>query len=93
MNINQVVEPLRGVMSSIYADANAHKRVFNDCHSVQHKEGASLFQPINGDPFVAVIVDSSHTTRHTFKPDNRESGTDKLRARILATNFYEGLSA
>ena len=80
-------------MSSIAFDINNHNiTTFSDCYTVQHKPGASLVEPINGFPFVNVLErETRSVTRHTFKPDNRESGTDALRARILAGQFYREL--
>ncbi len=92
MNIREVVEPLSGIMSQLVAQANKSAAKFTDCHRVEHKPGASLYEPINGNPFV-VVLEPDGVKRHTFKPDNQSSGTDHLRARILAAKFYEGVAA
>ena len=95
MEIRTVVEPLKGIMGAIAVDMNRNNITgFKDCYHVEHKPGASLVQPINGDPFVNVLdLNTGEVVRHTFRPDNRASGTDKLRARIMAGRFFEKVAA
>lgn len=93
MHINTVVEPLKGFMSAIAVDINKNNITgFKDCYKVEHKPGASLVEPINGSPFVNVI-EPDHVTRHTFRPANPSSGTDAIRARILAELFFQEIAA
>lgn len=93
MHINTEVEPLKGIMSAIAIDMNQHNlTAFSDCYKVEHKPCASLVEPINGNPFVNVIKDKT-VTRHTFKPVNPSSGTDAIRARILAERFFQEIAA
>lgn len=95
MEIRTKVEPLKGIMSAIAIDLNANNIAhFADCYKVEHKPCASLFEPINGNPFVNVInIEDKTVTRHTFKPDNAASGTDAMRARILAERFFNEVAA
>jgi hypothetical protein len=95
VNIQTVVTPLKGIMGAIALDMNRAGLVdFKDCYRVQHAPRASLVEPINGDPFVNVLdLDTGEVVRHTFRPDNRASGTDKLRARILASKFFQEIAA
>lgn len=91
MDIKHVEENLSGIMSQIIMQANKSSVRFSDCAVCEHKPGASLYEPINGNPFV-VVFEGDGVKRHTFKPDNQASGTDKLRARIIASKFYEELN-
>ena len=92
MEVRRVEDKLSGVMAQMHMQANVSGLTFSDCMNVEHKPGASLFEPINGNPFVVTLAEDKTVTRHTFKPDNPASGTDKLRARIIATTFYEGIN-
>jgi hypothetical protein len=84
-----VVTPIR---TQLLHGVNKSGATFNDCYAVTHKPGASLYEPINGDPYVVVFSSPTEAVAHEFKPDNQASGTDKLRARIIAGRFFEGVT-
>lgn len=88
MEIRQVENNVNGFMSQVMKDANEQGQTFSDCISVQHKPGASCYKPVNGNPFV-VLFKGEEIKKVTFKPDNVESGTDLLRARILAEKLFQ----
>lgn len=82
------------VRSSVRAAmlANLNQRniqSLSDCYGLQHKPGASLIEPINGDPYV-VTFEENRAVVHEFK-GAENSGTDKLRARIEASQFFGAL--
>lgn len=83
----RVAEPhevvrLKGLMERLEANPSIK---FLDCHEVRLAPGTALLvDPINGAPYVFVSPSSVHT--FTGAPG---SGTDHLRARIAATQFFE----
>lgn len=58
-------------------------------YELAHKPGvASLVDPVNGSPYVVTFGHADKRAHYTiFQPDEG-SGTDKLRARIAAKEFY-----
>lgn len=91
MNIREVVSPVTRFKTQLLLQMNKSGAVFPDCYRTEHAPGATLIEPINGDPYV-VTFDGDTATATEFKPDNQSSGTDKLRARILAKRFFEGVT-
>jgi len=94
MNIQQRTKQVSPFRVQLLHSVNKSGATFSDCYSVTHKPGlASLYEPINGDPYVIVFNSPTEAVAHEFKPDNQSSGTDKLRARIIAKRFYEEVAA
>lgn len=89
MNIREVEIQVSAFKAQLLHSMNKANAVFNDCYSVEHAPGVSLYAPINGDPYVVVLKGDREATVTEFKPDNQSSGTDKLRARIIAKRFFE----
>lgn len=61
---------------------------FTDCYNVTSKPGvATLIEPINGDPYVVTFGggEQAHLTIFESAPG---SGTDKMRCRMHAKQFY-----
>lgn len=91
MNIREVEVPVTRFKTQLLLQMNKCGAVFPDCYAVKHAPGVTLVQPINSDPYV-VTFDGDTATAREFKPDNRSSGTDAMRARILAERFFEGVA-
>lgn len=91
MNIREVESPVSAFKTQLLIQMNKAGAVFSDCYAVKHAPRATLVQPINGDPYVVTFKGECATAR-TFKPDNQASGTDAMRARILAERFFEGVT-
>ncbi len=73
---------LKGLMEKLAANPDSK---FLDCHEVRLAPGVALLvEPINGAPYVFVLPDS--LTTFDSKPG---SGTDRLRARIEASLYFE----
>jgi hypothetical protein len=74
----------KGLMVRLEVNPNIE---FLDCHEVRSEPGVALLvDPINAAPYVFVPPNSVHT--FTGAPG---SGTDHLRARIAATQFFESV--
>jgi hypothetical protein len=86
---SRVAEPhevvrLKGLMERLEANPEI---TFLDCHEVRSELGvAVLVDQMNTDPYVFVCPNSVHT--FSGAPG---SGTDHLRARIAATQFFEAV--
>lgn len=92
MNIREVEHPVTGFKAQLLLQLNKAGAQFPDCYKAAHEPGkASMFQPINGDPYVVLFKGEEVVTR-VFKPDNQSSGTDAMRARIYAQRFFEGVT-
>lgn len=93
VNIQHNTNTVTPIRTQLLHGVNKSGATFNDCYAVTHKPGASLYEPINGNPYVVVFSSPTEAVAHEFKPDNQASGTDKLRARIIALRFFEEVKA
>lgn len=92
VNIRETEHPVTGFKAQLLHQLNKAGAQFPDCYKAAHETGkASMFLPINGDPYVVLFKGEEVVTR-VFKPDNQASGTDAMRARILAERFFEGVT-
>lgn len=89
MHIRRTETQLSATKCAMLQQVNAtNYDKFTDCYRVKHKPGASLYQPINADPYVVQFGEAGAVCV-TFVPDNHSSGTDAMRARIIAERYYE----